>query len=75
MSDSDESIRGSKEGPGYFPAKPPKPSKISISEIPELRKAFEDSALAKWIVLAGAGGAVELIRGLVDIVRIIKGFK
>jgi hypothetical protein len=74
MSGNDEPIRGSKEGPGYFPAKPPKSSKISISEIGELRKAFEDSALAKWVVLAGIGGAVELIRALVDIVRIIKAF-
>lgn len=73
MSDN-ESDRGSKEGP-LFPPKP-KSSKISISEIAELRKAFEDSALAKWVVLAGIGGLVELVRLAYDMVRYVytKGF-
>jgi len=58
---------------GYTPAKP---SKITIPEMLELQKALKDSGLAKWIVLAGIGGAVELIRGLVDIAKYFytKGF-
>jgi hypothetical protein len=74
MPDRDESLRGSKEGP-IFP-QPAKPTKISIAEIAELRKIFEDSSLAKWVVLAGVGGAVELIRLFVDIAKYLhsKGF-
>ena len=69
-----ESDRGNKDGPVFPDEKPPRPSKISIAEIAELRKIFEDSSLAKWVVLAGIGGAVELIRGFVDILRLIKSF-
>jgi hypothetical protein len=72
MSDR-EPTRGDKEGSGFTPAKV-KPSKLSIPEFVELRKALEDSGLAKWVVLAGLGGLVELIRGLVDVVRAIKSF-
>jgi hypothetical protein len=78
MSDKEESIRGSKGGP-VFPATS-KPTKISIAEIAELRKIFEDSKLAKWVVLSGIGGMVgglaELIRGCVDIAKYLhaKGF-
>jgi hypothetical protein len=73
MSDK-ESDRGSPQGPVFPPQ--PKSSKISISEIAELRKVFEDSALAKWVVLAGIGGLVELLRLAVDILRYVdnKGF-
>ena len=69
-----ESGRGSNEGPVFPPR--PKSSKISISEIAELRKAFEDSSLAKWVILAGIGGFVEAVRLLWDIARYVhaKGF-
>jgi hypothetical protein len=60
-----ESDRGREGGPLFIA--PPKPTKISIAEIAELRKIFEDSKLAKWVFLAGVGGLVELIRGIVDI--------
>ena len=75
MSDN-ESDRGKKDGPVFPDEKPPRPSKISIAEIAALRKIFEDSSLAKWVVLAGIGGAVELIRGCVDIAKYFfaKGF-
>jgi hypothetical protein len=75
MSDS-ESDRGKKDGPVFPVEKPPRPSRITIAEIAELRKAFEDSSLAKWVVLAGVGGAVELVRLVYDIVRYVftKGF-
>ena len=73
MSDKDESSRGTNRGPLFTPPeKPPRPSKVSIAEIAALRKIFEDSSLAKWVVLAGIGGAAELLRALVDIVRSIK---
>jgi hypothetical protein len=74
-----ESDRG-KENAQVFPSdKSPKSSKVSIDEIAQLRKIFEDSSLAKWIIFAGlggigalVGGAIELIHGLVDIIRVIK---
>jgi hypothetical protein len=71
---NNESDRGRKGGPLFTPK--PKSSKISISEIAELREAFEDSALAKWVVLAGIGGLVELIHLAYDIVKYVyaKGF-
>jgi hypothetical protein len=74
MSDEGESIRGSKGGPVFPP--PTKPTKISIAEIAALRKIFEDSSLAKWVMLAGIGGLVELIRACVDIAKYFytKGF-
>ena len=73
MSDN-ESERGLQKGPVFPPN--PKPSKITISEIAELRKVFEDSSLAKWVVLAGIGGLVELIRLIHDIAQYVhtKGF-
>jgi len=63
------------KGP-LFTSPNPKPSKITISEIAELRKVFEDSSLAKWVVLAGIGGLVELIRLIHDIAQYVhtKGF-
>jgi hypothetical protein len=51
-----------------------KPPKYSLPELVEIKKAFIDSGLAKWIVLAGIGGLVELARALVDIVRCIKAY-
>jgi len=62
-----ESDRGNQDGP-IFPT-PPKPSKVSIAEIGELRKIFEDSKLAKWVILAGVGGIIEATRLGLDILR------
>ena len=62
--------RGKENGPLFLsPEKPPKPSKVSIDEIGQLRKIFEDSKLAKWIIWAGIGGMVELARLLWDILH------
>lgn len=50
---------------GYSPTeKPEAPTRLTIDEFLRVKKMFEDSPLAKWIVLAGIGGLVELIHTL-----------
>jgi hypothetical protein len=64
-----ESDRGKRDGPVFPDGKTQRPTKVTIADIAELRKIFEDSKLAKWVVLAGVGGIVELIRLLYDIAK------
>ena len=71
-----ESDRGKEAGPLFPEKKTPRPTKVTIPEIAELRKIFEDSKLAKWVILAGVGGVVEVLRLLYDVVKYVftKGF-
>jgi hypothetical protein len=38
---------------GYQPTEPPEPARLNIDEIERIKKLFEDSPLAKYIILAG----------------------
>lgn len=47
---------------GYIPARPSgKPTKLTLDEFVQVKKIFEDSKLAKWIILAGIGALAELL--------------
>ena len=54
----------------YRPTEPPEPARVNMtldelhSMLERFKKLFEDSPLAKWIVLAGVGGLVELVHTL-----------
>jgi hypothetical protein len=58
-------------GAGFSPAKT---SRVSFADLRELKEILKDPGLTKWIVLAGIGGFVELIRALVDVVRYLHKF-
>jgi hypothetical protein len=55
-------------GSGYTPAKS---SRISITDLRELKELLKDSGLGKWVVLAGFGGLVELLRAFLDVARYV----
>jgi hypothetical protein len=70
MSNSAQDIEGGR-GAGYAPAKT---SRVSVADLRELKEILSDSGLTKWIVLAGVGGLVELIRAIVDIAQYFHKF-
>ena len=47
---------------GYRPTEPPEPSRLTLDEFGQFKKMFEDSSLAWWIKVAGAGAGVEILR-------------
>ncbi|HEY6267240.1 MAG TPA: hypothetical protein VIX11_02995 [Candidatus Acidoferrum sp.] len=55
---------------------PPEPTRLTIDEFVQFKKLFEDSPLAKYVIMAGVGGvmltAIEIIRGIIDLVRYIR---
>lgn len=47
---------------------PSPPARLNIDEIERVKKLFEDSTLAKYIIMAGVSGVVV---GLIELVRFI----
>ncbi len=56
----------------------PEPTRLTFDEFVQFKKLFEDSPLAKYIIMAGVGGVVlasiEIVRGVIDLVRYIRSF-
>ncbi len=52
---------------GYEPTEPPEEARLNISEIERIKRLFEDSWLAKYIVMAGVSG---VILAVIEIVRV-----
>lgn len=61
---------------GYRPTEPPEPTRLTLDEFMQFKKAFEDSPLAKYVIMAGVTGvilvAIELIRAGVDLYQHFK---
>jgi hypothetical protein len=53
---------------GYQPTEPPEPVRLNIDEIERIKKLFEDSPLAKYIMMAGVAGVVLV---LIEVGRVI----
>jgi hypothetical protein len=64
--------------PSYRPTETPQPVRLTLDEFTQFKKLFEDSTLAKYIIMAGISGvviaAVELVRMLWSAVRWIWKF-
>jgi hypothetical protein len=56
---------------GYQPTEPPEPARLNIDEIERIKKLFEDSPLAKYIILAGVGGVAGVVLVLIEVGRVI----
>ena len=53
---------------GYDPTETPEPARLNIDEIERIKKLFEGSSLAKYIIMAGVTG---LVLAVIEIVRVI----
>ena len=49
-------------GRGYQPTEEPEPARLTIAEVGQVKRLFEESSLAWWIRAAGAGAIVEILR-------------
>jgi len=62
-----------KQPRGYQPTQAPEPAKLNLDEIERIKKMFEDSKLAKYIIMAGVTGVIlatiEIGRVVADLVH------
>ncbi len=56
---------------GYRPTEEPEPTRLTLDEFAQFKKLFEDSKLAKYVVMAGLGGLAGILLALVEVVRLI----
>jgi hypothetical protein len=56
---------------GYRPTEPPEPTRLTIDEFAKFKEIFEDSPLAKYVVMAGLGGLAGIVLVLIEVVRVI----
>jgi len=62
---------------GYIPTEEPGPARLNMTVeelhamLERFKKLFEDSALAKYIILAGLGGIAGIVLAIIEIVRMV----
>jgi len=62
---------------GYIPTEEPGPARLNmtVEELHDMlerfKKLFEDSALAKFVILAGLGGIAGIVLAIIEVVRVV----
>lgn len=57
----------SKPTRGYRPTEPPQPPRLTLDEFAQFKRMFEDSPLAKYVIMAGISGMVLMV---IELVRV-----
>ena len=62
---------------GYIPTEQPEPARLNMTVeelhamLERFKKFFEESRLAKYVILAGLGGIAGIVLAVIEIVRVV----